>query len=592
MNDRLPRKLAAILYADVAGYSRLTGQDEDSTHRTLSEYLDLISARVTAHNGHVMHFAGDAVLARFDAIIDALSSAFEFQREIADRNEALDEDRRVCFRVGVNLGDVIEDRGDIYGDGVNIAARLESLARPGGICISEAVRSAIQGKFEIDCRAMGEKALKNIEQPVKAYAAITGAEQGSTTPANEAGQPQSGMDFNLPDRPSIAIIPFKSLGANADQDYLADGIRLGIQASLVQLSGMFLINAPVLNAYKATNLTALEVGNELDVAYVLEGAVQQAGNRVRATVQLIQVTTGKAIWAEKYDRTIDEIFELQDEITRGVIISINDKLLGRDGSRLWASKLQNPESHTWFYRGLSHLYEGNKEDNALARQMFEKLYELEPHSVIGPSNIAITYWCDGFFKWTDSPEKAYALAREWAEKSVEYEDNNGLGHAVLGYLELLGGEHEKALATSNKSVELRGSCPLANVVRGLVLNYSGDPTSAVRDIREALHLQRVYPPWMINSLAVAYRDSGDIDLSISAANEALRLKPGTSETQLVLCSAYAFGDDPGEARSVANSILGREPSFSLAQYADSIPYKQDDTRNKIIAALRESGLPD
>lgn len=486
MNDRLPRKLVAILYADVAGYSRLTGQDEDSTHRTLSEYLDLISARVTAHNGHVMHFAGDAVLARFDAIIDALSSAFEFQREIAGRNEALDEDRRVYFRVGVNLGDVIEDRGDIYGDGV----------------------------------------------------------------------------------------------------------RLGIQASLVQLSGMFLINAPVLNAYKATDLTAVEVGNELDVAYVLEGAVQQAGNRVRATVQLIGVTTGKAIWAEKYDRTIDEIFELQDEITREVISSINVKLLGREGGRLWASKLRNPESHSWFYRGLSHLYEGNKEDNALARQLFEKLYELEPHSVTGPSNIAITYWCDGFFKWTDSQEQAYALAKEWAEKSVEYEDNNGLGHAVLGYLELLNGEHENALETSNKSVELRGSCPLANVVRGLVLNYSGDSTSAVRDIREALHLQRVYPPWMINALAIAYRDSGDIDLSISAANEALRLKPGTSETQLVLCSAYAFGDAPGEARSVANSILGREPSFSLAQYADSIPYKQDDTRNKIIGALRESGLPD
>ncbi len=558
----------------------------------LSEFLDLISARIQSHHGQVMHFAGDAVLAKFDAIVDALSSAIEIQDELIARNKSLTEDSQVHFRIGINLGDVIEDRGDIYGDGVNIAARLEALAKPGGICISEAVRSTIKDTLDVEYEEMGEQALKNIENPVKAYSVLT---RGALKNSKKSGDQKSesvALDFKSPDRPSIAILPFKCLSSGPDQDYLADGIRLGIQASLVQLTGLFLINVRALNAYKSREIPAVEAGNELGVAYIFEGTVQQAGDRVRATVQLTEVVTGRAIWAENYDRVLDDIFDLQDEITREVISSLNIKLLSGEIGRIWAKKITNPKAHQYFYRGLSHLYEGKKEDNQIAREMFEKLYEIEPNFVAGPSNIAVTYWNDGFFNWTNSQSESYALAEKWAVKAAQYEDNNGLGHAVLGYLQLLKGRHEEALDTCTKAMELRASCPLANVMRGLVLNYIGDSTAAVRDIREALHLQRVYPPWMINFLATAYRDSGDLDLSISAAKESLRLAQERNDAQLILCSDYEISADHQNAASVAENIIGQDPSFSLAKYAGSLPYKNSATLERVVGALREAGLPD
>lgn len=592
MNNRLPRKLAAIFYADVAGYSRLTGKDEDSTHQRLSEFLDLISTHVENHHGEVMHFAGDAVLAKFNAIVDALTGAIEIQDELAARNAKLAEDSQVHFRIGINLGDVIEDRGDIYGDGVNIAARLEALAKPGGICVSETVRSAIKDKLDVEYEEMGEQALKNIENPVTAYSVIT---KGSLTSSQKSSGPNSDsvtLDFKSPDRPAIAILPFKGLGYKQDQDYLTEGIRLGIQSSLVQLPGLFLINVRALNAYKSREISAVDAGNELGVAYIFEGAVQRVGDRVRATTQLTEVATGRAIWAESYDRVIDDIFELQDEITREVISSLNIQLLGGEIERIWAKKLQEPKAHQYFYRGLSHLYEGNKEDNAIAREMFEKLYEIEPNFVGGPSNIAITHWNDGFFNWTNSQTESYELAEKWAIKATQYEDNNGLGQAVLGYLQLLNGDHDEALESCATAIKLRASCPYANVMRGLVLNYIGDSTSAVRDIREALHLQRVYPPWMINFLATAYRDSGDLALSISAATESLRLNPNQNDAQLILCSDYGIGEDQTQAARVAENIIGGDPLFSLNKYSESLPYKNSKTLERVVEALREAGLPD
>lgn len=592
MSDRLPRKLAAIFYADVAGYSRLTGQDEDSTHRILSEYLDLISGHIESYNGKVMHFAGDAVLAKFDAIVDALSSAIEIQNDLAKRNEAVPEDSRVYFRIGINLGDVIEDRGDIYGDGVNIAARLEALAHPGGICISETVRSAMKGKLDADYQEMGEQALKNIEEPVRAFRVLTSASQNIKMKTGVEISNLAELEFKPPDRPSIAILPFKSLGSDRDQEYLADGIRLGIQASLVQLSGLFLINVPALNTYKVRDITPVEAGNELGVAYILDGAVQQAGARVRATVHLTDVTSGQAIWAESYDRVLEDIFELQDEITKEVITSLNARLLSADIGRIWGTKLKNPGSREYYYRGLSHLYEGNRDDNAVAREMFKKLYEAEPESVAGPSNISITHWNDGFFNWTSSQEESYALAEKWALKAVQYQDNNGLGHAVLGYLQLLNGRHADALETSSKAVELRASCPLASAVRGLILNYNGESTTAVRDIREALQLQRVYPPWMINFLAVAYRDSGDVNMSISAAKESLRINSEKNDAQLILCSDYEMVEEHDSAANIAESIIGQDPFFSLSKYSESLPYKDSAALERVVGALRKAGLPE
>ncbi len=592
MEERLPRKLAAILYADVAGYSQLTGDDEDATHRSLTEYLDLISTTIDFHRGQVMHYAGDAVLAKFEAVVDAVSSATDIQTQLAERNEGLPDERKVRFRIGVNLGDVIEDRGDIYGDGVNIAARLESLADPGGICISDAVRSAVRKKLDLVYKDMGEQALKNIEEPVHAYRVFHGDWAPATPGPANAAPNASSLEFSLPDRPSVAILPFKSLGSDSDQDYLAEGIRFGIQATLVQLSGLFLVNAPALNAYRDRDISAVSAGTELDVRYVLEGAVQQADNRIRATLQLTDVDTKQTIWAERYDRVVDDVFKLQDEISREVVESLNIKLLSNETNRVWFGKLTSSEAREYYYRGSSHLYEGNEKDNAIARDMFEELYRVQPDSVLGPSNVSVTHWLDASFGWTESPTNSLEQASVWAKKAMQYEDNNGIGHAVYGHLQLLDGKYDEAIAICSKGVELRSSCPLAHGLLGLVLNYCGDARAAVKNVREALGLERVYPAWMINVLAAAYRDCGEVELSISAAKESVRLDPQKNDARLILCSDYNLAAIHDQARSVADEIIAKDPTFRLSTYAKSQPYKNPEPLERVIGSLREAGLPD
>jgi len=588
MEDRLPRKLVAILYADVAGYSRLTGEDEEATHRTLSKHLDLIANTIDSHHGKVMHYAGDAVLARFDAVVDALSSATDIQQQLSEHNKDLPDERKVDFRIGVNLGDVIEDRGDIYGDGVNIAARLESLADSGGICISDAVRSAVKKKLTLEYEDMGEQSLKNIEEPVRAYRVYMGRK-----PVERSGETSATpLEFPLPERPSIAILPFKSLGSDPDQDYLADGIRFGIQATLVQLSGLFLVNAPVLNTYREKDTTAVLAGNELGVQFVLEGSVQQAGDRIRATVQLTDVKTRQAIWAERYDRVLEDVFELQDEITREVISSLNVKLVDSERGRIWFNKLTSPEAREYYYRGMSHFYELNKKDNAIARHLFEELYRVQPDSVIGPSNISISYWLDAFFGWEEPSAESMEKAAKWADIAMQYDDNNGIGHAVHGYILLLDGKYDEALKICSEGVELRTSCPVAHGLLGMVLNYSGDAEAAVKSIREALQLEKIYPAWLIDILASAYRDSGKIELSIPVAQESVRLDPKNIDARLILCSDYKLAANHEQAQNIAAEIIASNPEFGLANYASNQPYKNSAPLDKVIGALREAGLPD
>lgn len=592
MNDRLPRKLAAILYADVAGYSRLTSVDEDSTHKTLSEYLNLFSRSIESHAGQVMHYAGDAILARFDAAVDALTCASAVQAEIARRNAAIADERQLRFRIGINLGDVIEDRGEIYGDGVNVAARLESLASPGGICVSDAVRSATQKKLDFSYQDLGDQSLKNIEEPVRAFRVVMNTGPSAASVSASKVPAAASLEIPLPDRPSIAIVPFVSLATDPNQDYLADGMRLGIQASLVQLPELFLVNVIALNAYRGKDISALAVGQELEVQYVLEGTLQQSGDRIRVTVQLTDVASRQAIWAERYDRVTDDIFKLQDEITWEVITSVCVRFQKSDVLRIWFAKLTDPMAREYYYRGMSHLYALNEDDNRIARNLFEQLHRVQPDAVIGSSNVAVTYYLEGAFGWSDSQEESYAQAEKWALKAMEYQDNNGIGHAVYGYLLYLKGRYDEALAICAKGVELRTSCPLARGILGVVRNYYGDSRAAVNDIREALLLERVYPAWLIDVLAVAYRDCGEIDLSISAATESLRLDPEKNATRLVLCSDYQLADDHEQARDIATQIINSEPGFRLSSYARKLPYKNLETLDRIINSLRETGLPE
>jgi len=587
--ERVQRRLAAILAADVVGYSRLMDVDEETTLRTLRAYRQIIDGLVTGRSGRVFGSAGDSVIAEFASPVEAVRCAVEIQQDLEKSNADLPKDRLMRFRIGVNLGDVMVEGDDLLGDGVNVASRLEGLADTGGICISGTVYDQVAGKISQAFESMGEQALKNIEEPVRAYRVITG--QGAPeTPAS--ARASSALEFAPPDRPSVAILPFKSLGFDPDKDYIADGIRFGISASLVQLSGLFLVHAPVLNGYREKDLTAPSVGAELEVRYVLEGAAQQAGDRIRVTVQLTDVDAKQTIWAERYDRVLDDVFQLQDEITREVISSLNIKLVTNERNRIWFAKLTSPEAQEFYYRGASHFYELNKDDNAIARQMFEGLFRVQPDSDVGPSNIAATHWLDAFLGWTDASAGSMEQAATWSKKAMQYENNNGIGHAVFGYLQLLDGKHEDALAICSKGAVLRSSCPVAHGLLGLVLNFCGDAEAAVKSVREALSIEKVYPAWLIDILAAAYRDCGEVELSIPTAKESLRLNPQNNDARLILCSDYNLAADHAQARRVADEIIDSDPAFRLSAYAKSQPYKNPAALERLIASLREAGLPD
>ncbi len=584
----MERRLAAILAADVVGYSRLMSVDEAGTLSTLNarreEFIDPLAHR---YKGRIVKLMGDGILMEFASAVDAVNFAVELQDALEKRNHDIPGERQIRYRIGINVGDILIEADDIFGDGVNIASRMEGLADIGGICITGTVHDQVAGKISQSFEFMGAQALKNIDGPVRAYRVLSDRLL-SKTPAE--GHAQSALEFAPPDLPSIAILPFKSLGADPDKDYIADGIRFGISATLVQLSGLFLVHAPALNDCREKDVSADLVGAELGVRYVLEGAVQQAGDRIRITVQLTDMDAGQVVLAERYDRVLTDVFQLQDDITREIIASLNVKLVANEIDRIWFSKLTDPESVECYYRGASHFYELNKDDNAIARQYFEKLHRVQPDTVVGPSYISVTHWMDAFFGWTDASARSWEQAASWAKKAMQYEDNNGIGHAVYGHLQLLDGHYDEALATCAQGTELRTSCPLAHALLGLVLNFTGDAEAAVKSARMALQLEKVYPAWLIDILAAAYRDSGNIELSVPAAKESIRLNPKNNDARLILCSNYALAADQDQARRVADEITARDPGFRVSAYAKSQPYKNPEMLERLVTALREAGL--
>lgn len=531
------RKLAAIVSADVAGYSRLMCSDEEGTLDDLKSHRrELIDPKIKEYRGRIVKTTGDGMLVEFSSVVDAVQCCLDMQQGMLARNKAIPVDRRIQFRVGVNLGDVIIDGDDIFGTGVNIAARLETMSDPGGICISQAVLEQVKQKLKLHVEDLGDRALKNIEDPVRSYRVVdVGPRQDASFSADAGTFPADALP-PLPKRPSVAIMSFRNLNRGAQNDYIADGIGLGIQTLLVQLSGLFLVNASAHQGYRDGKVTAAEAVKELPVRYVLEGAVQQAGQHVRVMVQLTDLHDNAVIWADRYDRGLEDVFALQDDVTREVISSLSSEILGANLDRIWTRGLTGEGAWEYFLRGVSHFYKFTKHDNAIARDMFEKIYHLHPNKVIGPAYIAVTHWFDATRGWADSPAASMRQAREWAEKSIEpEEENNGLGHVILGSIRLREGRHEEGLALCRKGVAFRANCPLTLGQLAYAQLHCGDAHGAVKSAREALTVRMIYPPMLVNVLATAYRDCGEVDLSIPAAREAVRLDPQHTDAFVTLC---------------------------------------------------------
>lgn len=600
-------QLAAILYADVCGYSRLTESDELGTHRQLSAGLDLIADRIRNANGEVVHYAGDAVLARFQSTVAATNCAIGIQDAIGRLCAELDEDKRLLFRIGLNVGEVIVDRNDIYGEGVNVAARLESLADPGGICISESVFQQVRDKVKTGFDDIGDQQLKNIERPVKAYRLIaesdsSGRGEGVSEKVVRVSQfsritgPETEEEiaevFAHSEAPSIMILPFKNLSGDSEKDAFVDGFRLAIQSTLVKLSGLFLINAPASAHYRDTDVSPIDAGNELGVRYVLDGAIQMSGDRIRITVQLTDAPAGQIVWSDSYDRIVDDIFDIQDEITTEVAVALEINLVAGEWSFVWWENLPTRKTRELALRGLSHVYMGTLEGNTMARGIFEEIYRLLPDASQALALIAYTHFLEVMRGFSDDPDSSMQKAGEYARRAIELGDTDGFGHVVLGTVRLYERKHEEALALSEKALAVRISCPLARGIHSNVLHYNGQHSLAIKNIKTAVKHARVYPPWMANVLSACYRDSGQIHSSISIANESLRLVPEDLEGHVLLCTDYVLSESLDDARRVAAAILDIDPTFKISTYVETQPYRNADTLNGLASALRDAGLPD
>ncbi len=537
-SEQFEQKLVAILYADVAGYSRLTGADEAGTHQTLSTYLDLFAEAIKRHRGNVVHYAGDAILAEFGMASDALTCAINVQQDLQERDKELPEERQVRFRIGVNLGEVIVDRDDIYGEGVNIAARLEGLAEPGGVCVSEAVRNAVGGKLPLDYEFMGEQEVKNIKEPVRAYHArlasgaelprpsaprktrpnwhrltgiaaalvlVIGGSLAYLKPWESREEPAlvEQMAFPLPDKPSIAVLPFENMSGDPEQEYFSDGITEDVITDLSKLSGLFVIARNSTFTYKGKPVKIRQVAEELGVRYVLEGSVRRAGDQVRITAQLIDATTGGHVWAERYDGALTDVFALQDDVTQKIVAALAISMTDKEQAGRGRHDTENAGAYDAFLQGWAHYQLRTPDDLAKAVPYLEEAIRLDSNYARAHAALASVYWDAWSIGWLKSLNIRSFRARRLVDDHLAeaMKSPTPLAHSLKSRMLAVSRSmvaqseiYDEAVSEAHRAVALDANDATAYAALANALIYAGKPAEGADFIRKAMRLDPHYPP--------------------------------------------------------------------------------------------------
>jgi adenylate cyclase len=584
MEDRLPRKLAAILYADVAGYSRLMGEDEEGTHRRLSEYLDLFSGEIDRQQGKIVHYAGDAILADFPTATDALTCAVSIQKDLATRNQGLPKERRMEFRIGINLGEVIVDRDDIYGDGVNIAARLESLAHPSGICVSESARTAIGKKLPLDYEYLGEQQVKNIAEPVRAYHVTTGHKSDQAVPrSNELPK--------VSNRLAIAVLPFANMSGDSDQEYFADGLTEDIIASLSVWRSFPVISRNSTFTYKNRTVKVQQVAEELGARYVLEGSVRKGGSRVRVTAQLTDTETGHSLWAQKFDRDLEDIFAVQDEITHRITATVVPEFEQIETKRSARKHPNNLDAWDYYLRGLSFVHKSTKDGNVRAHEMFRKALELEPDYGPALSGVAYVLNRDLLLDNVESFEKAATDCLEAAKRAVDLDESAAISRTELVRALLWCRQHDAAIREAMLAIELNPSNALAQGWFGAALVFAGREEEGIPRLKNALELAPRDPRnrFFMTHLALAYLNTDQLELALDWARLAAQRKTDFIEAPVALASILAHSGKEEEARTILTQFGIRNIS-SIETRPFWCRYLYPTTTKLVFDGLRKAGI--
>ncbi|NIM29511.1 MAG: hypothetical protein GTO67_01750 [Gammaproteobacteria bacterium] len=586
--EPLSRRQAAIVYADVANYSGLCAIDEDATHRQLEQCLDIFTASVTGHGGSVHHYAGDAILATFESAAEAVACTVAVQKRMLQINEPIAASRRVEFRIGINEGIVIPSRGDVYGEDVNIAARLETLCTPGGICVSERVRQALDDKArDVRVTYLGERRLKNLPRRVAAYLLEVG---NASEPSARRFRSHDGTWLQLPEQPSLAVIPFKCLDDDTAVAQFADGLTMEIMTELIKLSGLFLASDFSTLRYRKDDPSPQAVSRELGVRYLLEGTVRRSNERLRVHAQLTDAMNGSKIWAERYDDTLDDIFRIQDEITDAIISALDVKLVSGRRSHVTRQSLRNREALQHYYNGWSHLITGTREDLILAQREFETAADLEPDSPLPLAMASWTYWWQGFRALTTDSRNALERAEHFARRAQSLEDPNGFASMVMAHVHLLRNEHDEALEAALRALNLRPSCDVSAAAVANVLNYVDRSEEAIQYAERALRLTPIAPTIYPAILASSYYGAGHLEEAIAAAHVIIEHNRDALDAWLVLAAAESAIGNHAAARAAIDEVLRIKPDLTLEAYLETQPYAEKKRLEELAARLRQAGL--
>ncbi len=634
----MERRLAAILAADVVGYSRLVGADEEGTlARIRALRLEVVEPHLARHHGRMVKLMGDGALVEFASVIDAVSCAVEIQKIMAQRAAGQAEQDRIVYRMGINVGDVVVEGDDILGDGVNIAARLEGLAEPGGICISGKVYDEVHSRLDFAYDDLGKQRVKNIEEPVRVYAIRVGAEVGvkgrAVGGAGAAGRsrrrkspkvplmaaaaaviligagvtawlrpweapvaPEVAVPAQLPmlsdDRPSLAVLPFDNLSGDPEQEYFVDGMTEDLITDLSQVSGLLVIARNSVFVYKGKAVNVQQIGRELGVKYVLEGSVRRAGNRVRINAQLVSAIDGTHIWAERFDREITDVFALQDAVTRKIVTALAVRLTQGEEQRLSRGGEISPEAYDMLLRGLERLRRYTPEDNRLSRDYFERALALDPNFARAHADLAFSHSMDLLSGWTASPEESLLLAKKHGDFALELDPNLREVHFALGSVYLRERRFEEAIESSLRAIKIDPNYADAYVQMAWFQMYAGRAGDGLELIEKAMRLNPHSSFFYSAVLGQIHFHLKRFPEAAVAFEAAVNRNPQFPIAHQFLAATYAHLGRIEDAEWEAEELLTLLPDFTLSAERARAPYKRQEDLDLYIDGLRKAGLPE
>ncbi len=585
-NETTNRRLAAILAADVVGYSRMMGADEDGTLAALKRHREAVfDPAVAEHKGRVVKLIGDGTLVEFASVVDAVKCALAIQRAVGAADEPVKGG--IMLRIGVNLGDIIIDGEDIYGDGVNVAARLEPLAEPGGVCVSSIVNESVGNRIDVAFRDGGDVTVKNIARPIRVWKWHPDSDPAPSRPQAKPAAAEPAK----PEPPSIAVLPFDNMSNDPEQEYFSDGITEDIITDLSKVAGLLVIARNSSFAYKGKSFDIRTVGRELGVKSVLEGSIRRAGNRVRITAQLIDAGNGGHIWAERYDRDLTDIFAVQDEVTRHIVEALRVKLTPVEVARIADTPTNSPEAHDLFLkaRELLHGQRSSRESFDQVVALLGRAIELDPGYAEAYAGLGMAYNLDSQNHWTGAPD-SFERAVHFAELAVEKGPNVPYARFIAAVTAIWSRDLERAKRESEVALSLNPNYAMAFGTLGLVEIYSGNPLAAIPLAEQAMRLDPGFVHQTLHFLGTAYLVAGKYETAAATFRERIRLSPKTDLSRGLLVSALGHLGEIEEAQRVWADVRALSPNYSFAGHLARLPFTDPAIAERIREGFARAGL--